>query len=335
MPLVPAKCPNCGGNINIDSESRAGICEFCKNPFVAEDAINNYNTYNQNNYNIANAEVHIHDEKSIEQKLDAAEIFFSKHHDLTEARRLFIEVSKEAPGNYKAWWGLARIDTDDFHNMSIELQQQQDAYVCAKRAYAVADSETLMQIKNEWNSYVRLANQEMRDKSDYCKKEIENIDIEIKSLQEKDNNESKKYASLSKQLDVQRRIVKTCIEEKNVASLKKAASGIASGGLILSLVGCCASVVIGDTAISFIAGLILLGIGAVLAILNSVTMHQNETKLENARAEIKNFESEQNLISKEMGRINMELLKEKSAKEDNITMIDKLKSQLSSWDVIK
>ena len=52
MPLVPAKCPECGGNINIEANKRAAICEFCKQPFVVEDAINNFNTiYNVTNNN--------------------------------------------------------------------------------------------------------------------------------------------------------------------------------------------------------------------------------------------------------------------------------------------
>lgn len=50
MPLVPAKCPECGGTINIDPAKKAGICEYCKQPFVVEEAINNYNTV----YNIKN-----------------------------------------------------------------------------------------------------------------------------------------------------------------------------------------------------------------------------------------------------------------------------------------
>jgi len=58
MPLVPAKCPECGGNINIDPEKKAAVCEFCKQPFVVEDAINNFNTtYNITNNNEIKADV--------------------------------------------------------------------------------------------------------------------------------------------------------------------------------------------------------------------------------------------------------------------------------------
>ena len=53
MPLVPAKCPECGGLVEVDNEKRAGLCQHCGQPFVIEDAIQTFNTYYQttNNYN--------------------------------------------------------------------------------------------------------------------------------------------------------------------------------------------------------------------------------------------------------------------------------------------
>lgn len=52
MPLVPAKCPECGGNVVVDSEKDAWICEFCKAPFIVEKAINHFNTINNITNNI-------------------------------------------------------------------------------------------------------------------------------------------------------------------------------------------------------------------------------------------------------------------------------------------
>lgn len=52
MPLVAAKCTQCGANLQIDSAKDAAVCPYCNTPFVTEKAINNYNTYNQNNYTI-------------------------------------------------------------------------------------------------------------------------------------------------------------------------------------------------------------------------------------------------------------------------------------------
>ena len=52
MSLIPAKCTQCGSNIEIDPTKEAGICPYCGTAFVTEKVINNYNTYvnNTNNY---------------------------------------------------------------------------------------------------------------------------------------------------------------------------------------------------------------------------------------------------------------------------------------------
>jgi len=50
MPLVLAKCTECGGTIKIESEKKLGICEHCGEPFVVEDAINNFTNYYTTNY---------------------------------------------------------------------------------------------------------------------------------------------------------------------------------------------------------------------------------------------------------------------------------------------
>ena len=53
MPIVPAKCTQCGSNLEIDSSKDAGICPYCGTAFITEKAINNYNSYvtNNNNFN--------------------------------------------------------------------------------------------------------------------------------------------------------------------------------------------------------------------------------------------------------------------------------------------
>lgn len=57
MPLIPAKCTQCGANIKVDDSKDAGICEYCGTAFVTEKVINNYNTYVTNNYAGANINI--------------------------------------------------------------------------------------------------------------------------------------------------------------------------------------------------------------------------------------------------------------------------------------
>lgn len=46
MPLVQAKCTNCGANLKIDRLKDAATCPYCGSAFIVEKAINNYNTTN-------------------------------------------------------------------------------------------------------------------------------------------------------------------------------------------------------------------------------------------------------------------------------------------------
>lgn len=57
MPLVAAKCTQCGANIEVDNTKEAGICKHCGTAFITEKAITNYNTYVTNNFAGANVNI--------------------------------------------------------------------------------------------------------------------------------------------------------------------------------------------------------------------------------------------------------------------------------------
>lgn len=56
MPLVDAKCTNCGATLVVDSAKDAAICEFCGSAFIVEKAINYY-SYSVTNHNQITADV--------------------------------------------------------------------------------------------------------------------------------------------------------------------------------------------------------------------------------------------------------------------------------------
>ena len=207
MPLVPAKCPECGGNVVVDSGKDAWICDFCKTPFIVETAINNYNTYNQNTYNIENAEIHV-TEKSDEEHLNSAEIFLTKIGNKNEARRIFEEVSKRSPQNYKSWWGLARIETNDFEFNETYLDNYKQGKKYAENAMAVADRDVAIELKEKWNSFVydlkqykeRLSLQlEQKKKSEIeLDNIIKNLKLDILECEKKIKDTSDKINQLEK-----------------------------------------------------------------------------------------------------------------------------------------
>ena len=49
MPLVNAKCTNCGGVLQVDDSKEAAICPFCESAYIVEKAINNFNITNNLN----------------------------------------------------------------------------------------------------------------------------------------------------------------------------------------------------------------------------------------------------------------------------------------------
>lgn len=49
MPVVPAKCPQCGADIEVDTTHEAGLCKNCGAPFVTEKVLKSQNTFITNN----------------------------------------------------------------------------------------------------------------------------------------------------------------------------------------------------------------------------------------------------------------------------------------------
>lgn len=54
MPLVNAKCTNCGAPLLVDNTHDAAICQYCGSAFIVEKAIQNYNYHITNNITAQN-----------------------------------------------------------------------------------------------------------------------------------------------------------------------------------------------------------------------------------------------------------------------------------------
>lgn len=54
MPLISAKCTNCGANLEVDNTKDAAVCPYCNTAYVVEKAVNYYNTTNNINANVVN-----------------------------------------------------------------------------------------------------------------------------------------------------------------------------------------------------------------------------------------------------------------------------------------
>ncbi len=162
MPLVPAKCPECGGLVEVDNEKRAGLCQHCGQPFVIEDAIQTFNTYYQttNNYNTTNnfgegTVVHINDENSINSKISSAITSLFQLEDLTAAKEKFESVTVDNASDYRGWLGLAMVESKDFFEKDYTHRNLNHIKENMKNACKTAPdniSSQLQRISNELSS---------------------------------------------------------------------------------------------------------------------------------------------------------------------------------------
>ena len=112
MPLLDAKCPNCGQVLQVDNSKEAAICEYCGSAFIVEKAIHNYNI--TNGYHIGEgATVNIHSTDSLEKLLQNGETSLRiKNYSL--ALETYTKCTKSYPEAYQGWWGFIRAHTHDF-----------------------------------------------------------------------------------------------------------------------------------------------------------------------------------------------------------------------------
>ena len=119
MPLVPAKCTVCGAVLSIESTKEAAVCQSCGNAFVVENAINNYNTYNNTVNNITADTVIVNSESEKEQLYRNAETF-RKLGRYEKAKSYYDNLVKDYSDDWRGWWGLILCETEDFTVLSKE-----------------------------------------------------------------------------------------------------------------------------------------------------------------------------------------------------------------------
>lgn len=132
MGMIPAKCTNCGANIQVDETKEAGICEACGTAFITEKAVNNYNISNTYNIETANITVKSVD---IDARISAAEKLVSSGF-LSDGQTMLYELIKEFPEDYRPYYLLAK-NAYEYRDVPLEG----DEYF--EKAKALADAEGL------------------------------------------------------------------------------------------------------------------------------------------------------------------------------------------------
>ena len=153
MPLVNAKCTNCGGALKVDDTKEAAICEYCGSPFIVEKAINNYNYHITNNITAQNVIIAGKGEMEKERLLQNAKTQLG-FNEITSARAIFVQVTNDYPDEFRGWYGLASIDTEEFKKVDVSALEFTTICGYMDRAIMTAHSGKKEEIQEEWKSYL-------------------------------------------------------------------------------------------------------------------------------------------------------------------------------------
>ncbi len=169
MALVPARCTQCGGNIEVDNTKEAGICKYCGTAFITEKVVNNYNSYVTNNINIEHANI-------INEAIGADELYskaitFSKLGEKVKALKVFEELINKFPNDYRGWLGCVMVQTKDFTELSWS-EEQIEKY--CNHALAVANESEKKEVQQYLEKYDNLKSKKLVDEmqavrnAEYC-----------------------------------------------------------------------------------------------------------------------------------------------------------------------
>ncbi|NLI53589.1 MAG: hypothetical protein GX417_04615 [Clostridiales bacterium] len=94
MAFVEAKCPACGGTIQLDDANETGFCMYCGTKVLLNDSIPR--------------RVKVDGIQTLEQRLKNAETY-AKLSEIDKAITLLTQITEEFTSDYHAWWILAKL----------------------------------------------------------------------------------------------------------------------------------------------------------------------------------------------------------------------------------
>ena len=147
MAIMKAKCTNCNGNLEVDTEKKVLYCPFCGTQFVVEQAINNYNINN----NITAGNVQLYAGKSSMEELVNKETAYYLAKDFKRLHTLYDEMIDLYPTRYEGWWGKVKESTNYFKVSNRTQFNNEDKYFSMCMIYA--PHEINPQLQKIYNDY--------------------------------------------------------------------------------------------------------------------------------------------------------------------------------------
>lgn len=158
--MIQAKCPNCGGDIEIDGQRKSGFCLYCGSKVMFKKA--EQSTESPDNVIVKGI-------APLDKLLKNAETFHNLG-DYEKEAEVLTSITKNYPEDYRGWWGLALqdieapYDRDENEYGELEPYRFSDSYKKAvsllkrtlfyvRHAVQLApegEKQTIMQKTKEW-----------------------------------------------------------------------------------------------------------------------------------------------------------------------------------------
>lgn len=141
--MKPAICTQCGGLIEVDETRDAGICQFCKTPFVTEKVINNYVTNHHTVHNITEnvTKIIYGNEKDEGEDYFRRGLTHLKLKDYMAAKEEFERACSKSPERAKYWF---------YDALSRSWGFKDDNYYEIEKFFALATEQDKLQLGSEY-----------------------------------------------------------------------------------------------------------------------------------------------------------------------------------------
>ena len=177
--LVPAKCPNCGAQLELDDNMKRAECSFCKSTIIVDDAIAKYKIE-------ISGKVEVDGIKTFNQKIEDAIKFF-KIGKYVDAKKKLDEVLKDDPFNMTALYewikSMIMIYRNDPKKVDEKMSREENQLIWKLVEQIVEKYNQILKLDEEKNY-----KSELKDYID----ELEYLDKQFKKLLE-DEKQCKNY----------------------------------------------------------------------------------------------------------------------------------------------
>ncbi len=175
MPFVPVKCTSCGGDIQLDDQKEHGFCVYCGTKVIFQEAVQKMKLE-------LSGSISVDGIATLDRMYQRVETLL-KLDDHYSAERTLLEITKNYPEEYRAWWMLAKLFAEnkmlgivDYHIKDIVDDKWCDVNSCFTIKRNIIEGDIIEPLTNYVGKAIRVAPEDKVEglKKD-CRQLIESI----------------------------------------------------------------------------------------------------------------------------------------------------------------